>query len=203
LEIYFYAIFTFSILVNQRLAPIIAGSVILGVWFGLPYITDNKAALFYYTNSDVKYFVVGIAIWYLFKFGKLQAIDICLPKWIFPALLVTYALAVVIYAANPAVVVPVLFFAAIFSACCGADLQPRAIMLMGDASYACYLLHTILIEVLRHLGFAISGTILFTLGVLVGSWIIAIAWHITVEKMFFKLRRYIATFLFAHRRQTA
>lgn len=81
-----------------------------------------------------------------------------------------------------------LFLMAILSANSGADINARGLLLLGDASYACYLLHTILIEILRHQGVATSGTFLFATGVLLASWCLAILWHLTVEKVVLQLR---------------
>jgi peptidoglycan/LPS O-acetylase OafA/YrhL len=59
LEIYFYAVFALSILISQRWAPIVAASIILAVRLGLPHLTDNKAAVFYYSHVNIKYFIMA------------------------------------------------------------------------------------------------------------------------------------------------
>ncbi|ABC76445.1 acyltransferase family protein [Syntrophus aciditrophicus] len=181
LEMYFYAVFTLSIIINQSKAPIIAGAIILALMGGLPYITGNKAILYYYTHGYVKYFVFGIAIWYISEWIKSKYTTLRLPFWTFPVSLSAYV-AATLYAVNPVFAVPSLFMAAILASNSCADLKPRAIMLMGDASYSCYLLHTIFIEFLRHTGIAINGTFLCSLGILIGSWVIAIIWHIYIEE---------------------
>lgn len=193
LEMYFYSVFALSILIFQRRAPVIAGLVILGLSVGLPYATENKALLFYYSHDEVKYFVFGIVIWYVSEWIRAKDLRVFLPSWTLPVALAAYAL-LVLFGASPIIIVPALFLTAVFAAGFGADLKPRIVMLMGDASYACYLLHTILIEFLRHKGVATSGTVLFTAGVLAGSWTIAILWHIYVEKLISNFRSQIVSY---------
>ena len=57
LEVYFYTIFTFAILVNKKYAPVISGVVIFAISYGLPLITQNKVVLYYYAHDYVKFFV--------------------------------------------------------------------------------------------------------------------------------------------------
>lgn len=194
LEMYFYAVFALSILLFQGRAPIIAGLVILGVSAGLPYVTENTALLFYYSHDEVKYFVFGIVIWYFSEWIKAKNLPISLPYWTLPVALAVYALLVLI-GGSPIIIVPALFLMAVFTASFGADLKSRILMIMGDASYACYLLHTILLEFLRHNGIDTSGTLPFTVGVLVGSWSIAIWWHIYVEKLISVVRSRSVSYL--------
>jgi len=183
MEMYLYSVFAISIYINRIKAPIIAGLIILTVRFALPYVTDNKAIIYYYTSDYLLYFVIGIAIWYL-TLTKSGA-STKLPSWTFPISLFAYTIAVVF--TSFIFLVPALFLITILAS----DRKHRLLILMGDSSYACYLLHTILIEFLRTKGFLVSGTIPYTIGVLVASWAIAIAWYISVEKLILILRRSI------------
>ena len=193
LEMYFYSVFALSILIFQGRAPVIAGLVILGLSVGLPYVTENKALLFYYSHDEVKYFVFGIVIWYLSEWISAKNLPVVLPRSTLPVALVAYVL-LVLLGVSPIIIVPALFLTAVFAAGFSADLKPRIVMILGDASYACYLLHTILIEFLRHKGLATSGALLFTVGVLAGSWTIAILWYIYVEKLISNFRSQIVSY---------
>ena len=199
LEVYFYTIFTFSIVINRKFAPIIAGSIISAAYFGVSHFTDNEAALHYIAHKYIWFFVLGIGIWYFSEYLKNKDIKLNLPKMTLPVAIIAYAVLTVYFASKGYSVtvfywsaifsVSILFLIAILAADYGADLKPRAILLLGDASYACYLLHTILIEFLRHKGIASTGTFVFTTGVLIGSWSLAILWHLYIERFISMLPR--------------
>lgn len=181
LEMYFYAVFALAILISRRLAPILAGAIILAVLWSLPHLTDNPAALWYYTHDHVPYFLFGIVIWYGSEWVATK--NVALPGWLFPASLVAYTATVVFEWLDPWIAVPGVFAVAIVAAHAGADIRSKPLILLGNASYACYLLHTILIEWLRHQGFETSGTVLFTVAVVAASWALALVWHLTLERM--------------------
>jgi len=192
LEMYFYAIFTISIMISRRFAPLFAGSIIAMAYFVAPLLSDNDAVLHYFAHKYVWFFLIGIGIWYLSEWLKRKCLGLKLPSFTLPLSIALYAISAVFLGSREysepevywtaVVSISALFFIAILSANYGADLKPRGILIMGDASYACYLLHTILIEFLRHRGIATSGTLLFTTGVLIGSWGLAILWYFYVEK---------------------
>jgi exopolysaccharide production protein ExoZ len=187
LEMYFYAIFTLGILVNRRFAPLLAGALIIAVKYSLPWITGNEPILFYYTHDYLSYFLIGIAIWYASEWAK--GASLRLPIWTFPVALAGYTAMVIFNVMDPHYLVPALFATTVVASNSGADLAPRPLILLGDASYACYLLHTILIEFLRHFGFPVSdGTAVMVIPILIGSWGLALVWHFTVEKAISRLR---------------
>jgi exopolysaccharide production protein ExoZ len=188
IEMYFYALFALSILISRRFAPLIAGASIIAMKYGLPYVTDSKPLMFYYTHDYVNYFVYGIAIWYATEWIK--DANLRLPSWTFPVSLAGYSVMVIFNVADPHYLVPALFATTVLASNSGADLALRPLVLMGDASYACYLLHTILIEVLRHVGLPVySGTVLMTILILVIAWGLAIGWHLTIERAVSRLSR--------------
>jgi exopolysaccharide production protein ExoZ len=199
LEMYFYAIFTISILINRKLAPLTAGLIISAIYFAVPFVSVNEAVLHYLAHKYVWFFVIGIGIWYFSEWLKDKFSGARLPISTLPVSIALYMLATVLLGSkgysvseiywSAIISVPALFLIAILSANFGADLKPRGILVLGDASYACYLLHTILIEFLRHQGIATSGTLLYTTGVLVASWSFAILWHLYIEKIISMLRR--------------
>ncbi len=181
LEMYFYLLFTLALMINHRFAGIIAGSVIMLIWYALPHLTDNKTLLYYYHNEQVPYFAIGIVIWYLSEGIRKLNLPIKLPKLTLPVCMIIYIVAI-LSEYNNMTAVTLLFLAAVLCSQYGADLQIKKILLLGNASYALYLLHTILIEYLRHKGIQSNGSFLYTSGVMIGSWLIALAWYMTIEK---------------------
>lgn len=189
---YVYSIFTISILISRRLAPLIAGLTISAIYFAMPYISNNKAVLHYFSHKYIWFFVIGIGTWYLSEWLKNKFSGAKLPDATWPISIALYICITLFlgskgYSASQIywsaiVSAPTLLLIGILSAHFGADLKPRGILALGAASYACFLLHTIIIEFLRHRGIATSGTFLFTTGVLVISWGFAIFWNRYVEK---------------------
>ena len=190
LEMYFYAIFTLAIFINRAFAPIIVASIIITVKLLLQQFAENGPILLY-AAEYVIFFVYGIAIWYITQWVKNRSPQDCVPRWTFPFILAIYMVATIFFYANPFITVPSLFFASILAANHGADRNTKLLILMGDASYACYLLHTILIEILRRHGVDIDGSMPVVIGTLVGSWVIAVVWYISVEKLVLQLRKVI------------
>jgi exopolysaccharide production protein ExoZ len=188
MEMYFYSVFALSIRVSRSFAPVISGATISAIWFGLPYLTDNKAACFYFTHPYISYFVIGIVMWYVTEWITAKVSKQTFPRWLFPCSIPMYLVSVLWFDTGM-VGVSLLFAVSVIAANQGADIKNRALLLLGNASYACYLLHTIIIEYLRQHGVATSGTIVFTTGVLVGSWALAIVWHFTVERCVLSLRQ--------------
>lgn len=201
LEMYFYAVFAISILINRKFSPLIAGLLISFVYFMAPLVLTNEAALHYLAHKYVWFFIFGIGIWYLSEWLNIKLAGLKLPNSTLPVSIGLYVLVTLLLGSkgysvyeiywSAIISVSVLFLTAILSANFGADLKPRGIIVLGDASYACYLFHTILIEFLRHQGIATSGTFLFTTGVLVASWAFAVLWHLYIEKFISMLHRRI------------
>lgn len=192
LEMYVYSIFTISILISRRLAPLIAGLTISAIYFAAPYISNNKAVLHYFSHKYIWFFVIGIGTWYLSEWLKNKFSGAKLPDATWPISIALYICITLFLGSkgysvsqiywSAIVSAPTLLLIGILSAHFGADLKPRGVLALGAASYACFLLHTIIIEFLRHRGIATSGTFLFTTGVLVVSWGFAIFWNRYVEK---------------------
>lgn len=188
MEVYFYAIFALAIFLNRRLAPFTSAIIILAIYVGLPFVTDNISAIFYYTHQYILCFICGIAVWYLSEWLSSKLTNYTLPKTTFPIVLAIYVLVfgVALKGVNCPVLgyftVSSLVFLAVLSAKLGADLKSRSIMILADASYACYLIHTIVIELLRYKKFEIDGSFGLTAFTLSLSWLIAIGWHHIFER---------------------
>lgn len=201
LEMYFYTIFAVSIFINKRYAPLITSLIILAIKFGLPYFTKNIPLLFYYTNPSVFFFLVGIAFWYLTEWIKLKKLNFLISKKIVPLSLALYVVSVLMFEAE-FISVPMLFFMLIFASMYGADIKSSSVVLLGNASYACYLLHTIFIEFLRHKGIQTSGTILYTTIIVFSSWTIAVLWFLYVESLITKIRMFLTESISLKKRES-
>ncbi|WP_160009748.1 acyltransferase [Rhizobium sp. 18055] len=189
LEMYFYGIFALSIMINRKFAPLLCAGVIVAIALFLPSVTSNKAAIFYYTHPYVFCFVCGIGVWYFTEWLLPRIDHLIIPSWFFPIALLTYALMVpIVLGPLESTVVAfaaasLLLLAGVVSAKLGTDLRSKPIMLLGNASYACYLLHTIIIELFRQRGFAIDGSVGLTVIIFALSWCAALAWHGSIEKL--------------------
>jgi exopolysaccharide production protein ExoZ len=181
LEMYFYLLFTLSLMINRRFAGILAGSAIMSIYYAVPHLTDNKVLIYYLNNYQVPFFTLGIATWYGTELLRKLNLPLKFPKLTMPVCLVLFVISI-LWQMNDLVSVTLMFTITVLSSQYGGDLQNKTIMLFGSASYALYLLHTILIEFLRHHGIQSSGTFTYTVGIMIASWIIAIAWHKVIEK---------------------
>jgi exopolysaccharide production protein ExoZ len=188
LEVYFYSVFAISIYLHRKLAPIITAALIASVYFLLPHLTTNEPANFYFGHNYVWYFLIGIGIWFLTELMKASLPGFKIHIYSFPILVALFVLTE-IFLDLGFVSVCILFFASVLISNHGGDLNNKTLLLLGNSSYACYLLHTILIEFLRHNGIPTSGSILFTTFLLLGSWIMAVLWFLTLEKYIIFFRR--------------
>jgi exopolysaccharide production protein ExoZ len=192
LEVYFYVVFAAALLISRRFAPIIAAAVILAV-IQLDVATgEGIFLLHYYAHSYIHYFVYGIILYYAWVFLSpyvrpvvavpciaiaamgfgLQFVEPLWPAWILPYL----AWIPVAVAAS-----------ALFAESAGSSITWRPLVLLGDASYAVYLTHTIFYEVLRpYLRDAGLPTAKESLVVMLAevtlATLVAIAIHLYVEK---------------------
>lgn len=185
-EVYFYVIFAGALWISRRFAPLIAAGVILAV-MGVHRIAPNVFLTRYYSYVYIQLFLDGIALFYAFQFvrGRLPRF-IALPATLL--LVACYAVQVDMpTAGNWLYVLPVVIVgSALTMAAAGADLSWRPLTLLGDASYALYLTHTILMVYLRRVApwfIADSKTSALTfLGLLALCIGLGIAVHLYIEK---------------------
>jgi len=93
---------------------------------------------------------------------------------------------------RPYLIVPALFVVAVLTARSGGDVKSRGLLLLGAASYACYLLNTIIIDVMRAIGVPIYGHMTIVVSVLLLSWVVSVIWYETLDRWVKSLRRYLA-----------
>ena len=188
MEMYFYALFALAILVLPKYAPLAVGFAVVLISAVLHLTTDNSTLLFYYGSPILHYFVIGIGLWYASTWILKRWPSLRLRSWVFVLSIPVYV-ACVLADFNLYFVIPSLVAVAILTARTGGDINGRPLLVLGAASYGCYLLHTILLSAMRAAGMDISGTLVFTIAVVAVSWGIAIAWHETIERLFSTLHR--------------
>jgi exopolysaccharide production protein ExoZ len=145
LEMYFYAIFAVALLLSKRLGPLIAAAAVL-VGLALPSAGCDLAVCEVYANSYNRYFVAGIAFYYVWL-----AVAPRLPRGATVAIsgfsiIACYAIQCFPASAWTEVVPLVLVAAALFMTSVGFDVQWKPLVLFGDASYATYLTHIIVMQ---------------------------------------------------------
>lgn len=192
-EVYFYAVFAGALLISQRLAPLIAAGVVYAVIKANDCGIDNWLIQFY-SHAYIHYFLYGIGLFYVWTLTKDY-----MPKW--PTAAVCAAIIIACYGSqfvtpflrtnhpslfNLEIYCPVLVVAAsLFAASSGADIKWRPLALMGDASYAIYLSHTIVMEwIRRHIPSASpwKESVGVTIAVIIGATLIGIAVHLWIER---------------------
>jgi exopolysaccharide production protein ExoZ len=195
-EVYFYVVFAAAVWLNRRYAPLIAASVVYAV-IKANELGANSFLITYYSHGYISFFLQGIALYYIWTFTKDH-----LPKW--PTIIACAIIPLVSYGSqfvtplwygDPtlqycAEYVPIaLVAAALFSASAGADVAWRPLILLGDASYAVYLTHTIFMEMIRvenaHGTISIptpKESLSVMIGYLISSITIGVAVHLWVEK---------------------
>jgi exopolysaccharide production protein ExoZ len=194
MEVYFYAIFALSILISRRFSPLLAASIVGFVMLALPAVGVSGAFVFYYTHPYIWFFLCGIGVWYVSEIFTRRDRVLSLPKWVFPAALAGYVAIVGVLLKGvdapliAVLVISAMLLIAVLTARLGGDWKWRPLIVLGDASYACYLLHTIIIELFRHMRVAIDGSLLTTALIFSVSWLTAIAWHSSVEMVVSKVR---------------
>jgi exopolysaccharide production protein ExoZ len=192
-EMYFYVLFAAALLINQRFAPLIAAAIVYAVFKANALDVDNFLIKFY-SHAYIHYFLHGIALFYVWTFTKNYV-----PKW--PTIIVCVATVVGIYGSQfvppqqatynyGATYFPVMLVAAaLFAASAGADITWRPLGLLGDASYAIYLVHTIFMEMIRRATPPWKEHVIVMLAVVTAATLVGIAVHLWIEKPILKLIR--------------
>ena len=194
---YFYVVFAVALWFNVRLAPLIAAAFLVAVF----YSDGTVCTLFvchYYSHGYIHFFLAGIGVYYAWKFAARH-----LPK--IPTIIVAGLIIAICYGSQflrpwwgqaiepllgwwwlvgpPVVIVA----AALFAETCGGVVRWKPLLLVGDASYAIYLTHAILFEVLRleqrYVAFpnpkeSVSVMLIYVIAALV----LGVAVHLFVEK---------------------
>jgi exopolysaccharide production protein ExoZ len=155
LEMYFYALFAAALWLHRSLAPLLAAAAVLAE-FALHAAGCELTACVTYSHPYVRYFLAGIALFYVWRSIGSQlptipaaivgwsAIALCYLAHVFPwAGSIEFPWAATVEAA-PIVIVA----SALLMSKAGADVQWKPLLLLGDASYAIYLTHIIAMQFL-------------------------------------------------------
>jgi exopolysaccharide production protein ExoZ len=151
-EMYFYVVFAAALWLSRPFAPLITSAVILAV-IAIDHAAPDVFLARYYSHAYVCFFLGGIALFYLWRFAADR-----LPKT--PTAIVCAGGLVFSYAIQAGMPAPGLWTytlplmivgSALFMASAGADIKWKPLTLLGDASYALYLTHTIAMEFFRRL----------------------------------------------------
>lgn len=197
-EMYFYVVFALALWINRKLAPLIAAAFLMAVF----YSDGTVCTLFvchYYSHGYIHFFLAGIGVYYAWTFAAPY-----MPRK--PTIAIAGLVIAICYASqfvHPwwartvqsrlgwwwTVGPPVIIVAsALFAETCGGAVKWRPLVLIGDASYAIYLTHTIFFEfsrttIVRWLNLPTpkesTGLMLIYLAVSLG---VGVAVHLFIEK---------------------
>jgi exopolysaccharide production protein ExoZ len=183
-EVYFYFVFAAALLISRTFAPLIASAFIVCV-FWLDSAGYGGFITHYYSHQYIEYFIAGILVYYAWTF-LLQWV----PRW--PAIIVCAATILVLYGSQffkpwwPSwfhivlSLAPVAIVAsALFLESSGVSITWKPLLLLGDASYAIYLTHTIY---MRQVHFAPVSSVLSLVLYIAGAAIVGVLTHLYVEK---------------------
>ena len=158
-EMYFYTVFAVALWVNRRLAPLIVAAFLIAVF----YSNGTVCTLFvcrYYSHGYIHFFLAGIGVYYVWTLAAPH-----MPRM--PTIIVGGLVVAISYGSqfvHPwwaqtiephlgwwwTVGPPVIIVAsALFAETSGGVVRWKPLLLIGDASYAIYLTHTIFFEVSR------------------------------------------------------
>ena len=149
-EMYFYVVFAAALLISRRLAPLIAAAFIYAVIW-LDSVGLGGFLSHYYSHGYIHYFLYGIAVYYAWSLALPF-----LPRW--PTIVSGAGVIAFCYGtqfAQPWLHGPawtallpyapiIIVASALFLESSGAAVTWRPLVLIGDASYAIYLTHTLL-----------------------------------------------------------
>ncbi len=172
LEMYFYALFALSLAISRRLAPIMTACAIVAVML-IHSAGCNLLVCEAYSHGYIRYFLAGIALFYVWR-----PIGHALPRWLAAAggsagLVACYA---GVMPTDPDLFPIMVVAFALFMSAAGVDVQWWPALLVGEASYAIYLIHPTVIELTHRHGIE-SLPIVAALCLAIG-----IAAHLAVEK---------------------
>lgn len=165
LEVLFYVIFAISLQIRAAAAPLLACGVLIGLkllkWIAWP---DGPAPLYvdFYSQEYTTFFVLGVACFYIWRFLASRGL---LHQYRTPLILAASIVIALFFLVHTGVLRLVdgapaqrlLFFAfppaivllALILHSIDIRVTSRIVIMLGDASYALYLLHTIVFELMR------------------------------------------------------
>jgi exopolysaccharide production protein ExoZ len=193
-EIYFYLIFAVSLMMSRRLAPLLAFSAVAAVMV-IDRLLPGIFVAHYYSHGYIFFFLEGIGLFYLWRFAgtalpKRPVIFLCsaILVWAYGYQLVTPDIGW--WAGS----IPMLIVgSALFLASAGANPDIRPLVLLGDASYAIYLIHTLVMGSIRRIAPQVlelgRTDVRWFVALLVSCLLAGVALHLLVERPMLRLLR--------------
>jgi exopolysaccharide production protein ExoZ len=201
-EMYFYAVFAAALLISRRFAPVIVTAVILAV-FAADRAVPGTFLLHFYAHSYIGHFLSGIALFYLWRITPDRLPK--LPTAIAAIAILIFAYAILVKTPSPgqwAYVLPAIIVGSmLLMARAGVDIKWRPLVILGDASYAIYLTHTLVMGVIRRISPRVldlgKSEITWCLALLALCVVLGVAVHLVIEK---PMLRFIRSQIAAHKR---
>jgi exopolysaccharide production protein ExoZ len=146
-EMYFYVLIAAALWISKRYAPLIASGAMIAILLTLQVLQPGGAMMFY-GHPIILLFVIGILLYYAFQ--AIPSEQILANKWTLIITGIAAALVMIITAINliewrNALIVgftsSVLVFCAVLLDKANVSFRWPFLMLLGDASYAMYLVH--------------------------------------------------------------
>ncbi|QOT77910.1 acyltransferase family protein [Cupriavidus basilensis] len=167
LEMFYYVLYSVSLFVSRRFAPPLTAIALLVIIGANLALDGGNEFVSFYGGEHTWYFISGITCFYVWKALPVEAIKECRVSLVVMSGFVLVLFLVSNLAAHPQLMeinrfvpvapliysVPVLVVSTILLLhSAGFTSKWRPVLLLGDASYALYLTHTILLETIRTIG---------------------------------------------------
>jgi exopolysaccharide production protein ExoZ len=201
-EMYFYALFTAALLISRRFAPVIVAAVILAV-FAVDKALPGTFLLHFYAHSYIGHIISGIALFYLWRITPDRLPK--LPTAIAATAMLIFSYAILVKTPSPGqwtyVLPAIIVGSMLLMARGGVDISWRPLVVLGDASYAIYLTHTLVMGVIRRIAPQVldlgKSEIIWCLALLALCIVLGLAVHLAIEK---PMLRFIRSQIAAHKR---
>lgn len=189
IEMFFYFTFGMMLFISRRWAPLLTSLVIAGV---NSIREDCGPICFYWGHDYTRFFIIGIALFYLWRAAT--PLLAAYPRIVIASSIAYLGWSVLWMASQVATtlwqhyLIPTgMVAAALALHSAGAQTRNRALILLGDASYALYLTHLMVVAVIRTVGETFPawhparnvGAMLLTLA---ASVVFAIGFHLWIER---------------------
>ncbi len=163
-EMLFYVIFALALMLSRRLAPMIAGAVIVALAYAHPLLAPISVPLDFWTKPVILDFLVGIIAYLIWsrRSAVIQKLPVLVAATLAVAMLGLLIMGIPhgISASIPtkALIGGVLLLAALRLD--GFVKWPATMLLLGDASYSLYLLHPYILQAINRFVHPLDSSVL-------------------------------------------
>jgi exopolysaccharide production protein ExoZ len=156
LEMFFYVLFAVALRINRRAAPLIVCVILVALKVINGYFGCGNVGYAFYAQGYTDYFIFGITSFYIWR-----ALSEAMVARLRPIIIISGVTAALAFVAGNAGVIanPISYFmpvvvvlAALLFHSGRISCTWRPAMVMGNASYSLYLVHTIVLETIRPFG---------------------------------------------------